>query len=239
RGDEERQTQDVDLASEADCPCVDQPEEDRADGPREAGDAGVCALELTLFRRTHAPRHEALQRRRGKPDRREYECSEQEDQAVRREAPGDERRGPGEQRGQEGGPLAETRDESSHEASLDRDVQRPNQRERQTDVKWRPTVAIVGVQDEEGREGLERQELDERDGAEAEEVPVGAEQGERPDRIRAPPGERLSVLQRERLRQDEQPVAGAGDRTCRGDPEREADAELADDPADRGTEDEA
>src|SRR3989449_2687340 len=158
RGDEERPTEEIELTPEADRPRVYQPEENRADGPRQAGDARVGPLELALFRRTNAPRHEALQRRRRKPDRGKHERREQEDQAVRREAPGDERRGPGEQRGQEGGPLAETRDESSHEAPLDRDVQRPNQRERQTDVKWRPTVAIVGVQDEEGREGLERQE---------------------------------------------------------------------------------
>src|SRR3989441_9924181 len=180
RGDKERQTEEVELTPEADRPRIYQPEEDRPDGSGETGDARVGPLELALFRRTHAPGHEALQRWCGKPDRREHERGEEEDEAVRREAPDDERRGPEEEGGEERSPLAEARDESLHEASLDRDVQRPDERERQAHVERSPTVAVVGVEDEDGREGLERQELDERDGSEAEEVPVRAEQCEDP-----------------------------------------------------------
>src|SRR3989441_10649052 len=159
RGDEERQTEDVDLTPEADRPGVYQSEENRTDGPREPGDARVGPLELALLRWTNAPRHEALQCGRGKPDRRKHERGEEEDEAVRGEAPDDESRGPGEQGGQESSPLAETRDESLHEASLDHDAQRPHEGQGQADVEGSPTVAIVGIEDENRREGLERQEL--------------------------------------------------------------------------------
>src|SRR5206468_2143933 len=82
-------------------------------------------------------------------------------------------------------------------------------------------------------------ELDEIDRGEAEEVPMGAEETERPDRVRAPQRKSSPVLPREGLRKDEDRIRRADQGEHGRGPERQPDSERADDAADRRTEDEA
>src|SRR5207249_10606721 len=85
----------------------------------------------------------------------------------------------------------------------------------------------------------EREELDEVDRSETEEVRVGAEEGERPDRVRAPQRKSASVLPCEGLRKDEDRVRRADQGEHGRGPKRQPDSECANDAADRRTEYEA
>src|SRR6266540_6094930 len=154
-----------------------------------------------------------------RPDRRRRGGARRTPRGHRPEAPDDERRGPGGQPGDLRLPLPEALDEPLHEASLDRDVQRADDGQREADLDGPPSVPIAGVEDEDARKDLEPEELDEIDRSEAEQVAVGAEQFERTGRVRAPPRERLSVLPWKGFREDEEPVRRAREREGSGKPE--------------------
>src|SRR6266571_5235488 len=239
RRDQERKAQQVELGAGADGERVHEPEENRADGPCEARDARVGPLQLALFRRTDTPSHEALQGGRNESDGGEDERGEQQDDVVRRQAPDDHRRRAEEQAREQRRALAEVLDESFHETPLHRDVQRAHEREGQADVEFPPSEPVERIQDEDGRQDLERHELDERHAGETEKRRMGAEEGEGPDRVRPAPRDALSVFRRKRLREYEETVTRAGEGERRGAPERNADAERAQHTSDGGTEDEA
>src|SRR5207245_7349386 len=100
-------------------------------------------------------------------------------------------------------PLSEALDEPLHEAALDCDVQRAHDRERYPDLDRAPPVPVARVDDVDAREDLEGQELDEIDRRETEEVPVGAEEAERPDRVRAAQRDSSPALPCDLRREDE------------------------------------
>src|SRR2546428_612840 len=97
RGDEERHPRNGRGGVRTDEPGEDQCEQNRTDDACQARDARVGALQLPLFRRTDAARHETLQRRLDKADRREHDDREEEDVRSRGETPHDERGGSGNQ----------------------------------------------------------------------------------------------------------------------------------------------
>src|SRR2546422_1948378 len=239
RGDEERHSREGRRGVRTDEPGEDQREQDRTDDARQARDARVGALQLPLLRRTDAARHETLQRRLDKADRREHDDRQEEDIRSGGETPYDERGDSGDQARDQRLPLSEALDETLHEAPLDRDVQRSHDRERRPHLHRAPAVPVARVDDVDTREDLEGEELDEVDRGETEEVPVGAEEAERPDGVRAPQRESPPVLRGERLRQDEDRIRRADQRERGGGPERQPDSERADDASDRWTEDES
>src|SRR5881296_2634106 len=239
RGDEERHSRKGRRGVRTDEPGEDQREQDRADDARQARDARVGALQLPLLRRTDAARHETLQRRLDETNRREHDDREEEDVRSRGETPHDERGGSGNQARDQRLPLSEALDEPLHEAALDGDVQRAHDRERHPHLDRAPAVPVARVDDVDAREDLEREELNEVDRGEAEQLPVGAEEAKRPDRVRAAQRESPPVLPCERLREDEDRIRRADQGEYRGGPERQPNSERADDAADRRTEDEA
>src|SRR5437867_4869862 len=83
-----------------------------------------------------------------------------------------------------------------------------------------PPIPVARVDDVDTREDLEGEELDEVDRSETEEVRMGAEEGERADRIRAPQRESSPVLPREGFGKDEDRIRRADQREHRGGPER-------------------
>src|SRR5438093_12365288 len=101
-----------------------------------------------------------------------------------------------------------------------------------------PPIPVARVDDVDTREDLEGEELDEVDRSETEEVRMGAEEGERADRVRAPQRESSPALPCERLRQDEDRVRRADEGERGGGPERQSDSKRTDNAADRGTKDE-
>src|SRR3989441_9716253 len=107
RGDEERHARKGRGGIGTDEPGEDQREQDRTEDARQARDACVGALQLPLFRRTDAARHETLQRRLDKADRREHDDREEEDVGSRGETPHDERGGSGDQARDQRLPLSE------------------------------------------------------------------------------------------------------------------------------------
>src|SRR2546426_10671506 len=194
---QERQTEQIELATVADGQRVDEPEENGADGSCETRDARVRPLELPLFRRPDAPGHEALQGGCHKSDRCKDEGCEQENDVVRGKAPHDHRGGPEEQAREQRLPLAESLDESFHEAPLDRDVERTHEGKGKADLELPPSEAIERIQDEHGWQDLERHELNEGHAGKAEKGRMRAKQGEGPERGRTTPREALSVLPRQ------------------------------------------
>src|SRR5207244_8832976 len=144
----------------------------------------------------------------------------QQDDVVRRQAPDDHRRRAEEQAREQRLALAEALDEPLHETPLHGDVQRAHEREGQADVEFPPSEPVERIQDEDGRQDLERHELDERHAGETEKRRMGAEEGEGPDRVRPAPRDAFPVLRRKRLREYEETVTRAGEGERRGAPER-------------------
>src|SRR5207245_8576817 len=115
----------------------------------------------------------------------------------------------------------------------------PDEGQGEAHLEAPPSISHKRIQDEDAREDLEREEVQEVHGPEAEELLFRTEEDERTDRVRAPPGERPPDLLRERLWEDEEPVRRAREGHHRRGPERESRAEEPQDAAECGPDDEA
>ncbi len=207
--------------------------------PGDRDDARERALQLSLFRRPDAARHQALRRRSVQAPERHDENAAREARAGRREAVDQERRGAEAQARDERAPLAQTSDGRAHEAALHDRRCDADGAEGQADGEAVPAVPIARVQHEHVLQRLVRHVVQEVHGREAEQLPMRAEQLQRAPRVRARPRERRASLGRERFGQDEQPVHRVRQAERRGDPERQARTAAAQHAAEDRPDDEA
>src|SRR5213594_543161 len=192
RREEERGSPEVHPRCETEGLREHPPEEDRPKDAREAQDARIRSLQLALFRGGHAAAHQALQGGLGEADEREHGDSQEEYPPERREAVDEEPRHSPEEPSVQGPSFPDPLDDALHEDPLDRDVAHTDDGEREADLDLVPIVSRAGVDHEDARQDLEREETEERGRREPEEPAVGAEEGEGSDRVRPPPRELLA-----------------------------------------------
>ena len=218
---------------------IDPAEEQRRGDAGDGGHAHGRALKLALFALGHLSGHQRLKRRHGQPPKRVRQHGGDEHPSRRRPAHQADADRAADQAQQHGLAVPQRLRHRPHDQPLHSHVQRPDHGQQQTDLARTPAIAILRIEDEDRREDVVGEVQQEGHPSQTRQFGVTPQQDHRPHGIGAPPAELHPLLDRQTLGQDDQAVQERDPRHQGGGPERRTRADLAQEPADHGTQHEA
>jgi len=234
RGQQERRAGQIEARPGADRGGEDEGEQHRPDQSGQAAQAGDRPLQPPLRRGGHTAGHQALHRGTGQPPQRRQRNARPEQHAGGRQTIDHEAEGPEAEAGQERPPFAEPRDHRADQAALDDQGCHADGGEGQSGHRLVPAVPVGGVEHEGAGQHLVRQAVQQQDPGHGEQLRVGAQQCQRPQRIGlAPDDAGRAPVGGKGFRQDQDPVHPVRKAQSPRHPERQAGIHPAEDPAER------
>ena len=214
-------------------------EEARSNETGDAGEPRNGPLELALLGAAHAAGHERLRGRTGEAPEGHDGNPRAIDPSVGRHAVDRKAQPAAEQSCEEGLPLSEASRERPHKQPLYDHGADAGAGQHEANRLRVPLVAIAHIQHRDARQDGMPEVAKKDDRRETEEFAMRPQQFERADRIGPLPGKAHTLLVRERLRQDEESIAGVHQTRRRRAPEWEPRIDHPEQPAHRRAEYEA